>query len=81
MLMNRKTDWPASDLWGPVHEQIIAEGKRLHGGSFAAVTVDGVAVCGRHVPGTGFAILPINEEWTWREDSQQVKREGKPRGG
>lgn len=81
MLVNRETGYPASDLWGPVHEQIIEEAKKDHDGSFACVTVDGVPVCGRHVPGTEFVEFLLNEEWMWREDSQEVTREGKPRAG
>jgi hypothetical protein len=81
MLVNRKTGYPASDLWGPVHEQIIEHGKSLHDGSFTCVTTDGVAVCGLHVPDTEPVILPLKNEWMWREDSQEVTGKGKPRAG
>jgi hypothetical protein len=78
MLVNRKTGYPASDLWGPVHQQLIEEGKTLHDGTFSCVTVDGVAVCGRVVPGTESVEMLIKEEWKWREE---VTGKGKPRAG
>ena len=65
MIVHRATGKPPTDLFGPVHEQIIEQARKLYSGSFTVVTVENDPVCGLFVEGTEHMIIKMRAEWRW----------------